>query len=180
MDRSSLPLPFRSSVARYAAQAAEILEGHRSGDAAALEALLRADTDLASARSSRVTHFDPPVHRATLLHYVAANGVEGYNRKSPANAVDVARTLLDAGADVDALAGFYGGQYATMSLLVSSTPPAEAGVQVPLIELLVERGARLDVEDKLWNGTSLAWAIHGGRTEVETLLRAAGDGPRPS
>ena len=24
---------------------------------------------------TRITHFDPPVHRATLLHYTGANGV---------------------------------------------------------------------------------------------------------
>src|SRR5262249_33279928 len=51
-----------------------------TGDVAALETLLRQDPELVRARSTRVTHFDPPRHRATLLHYVAANGVEGYHQ----------------------------------------------------------------------------------------------------
>src|SRR5579859_4544162 len=45
------------------------------GDETGLKALLQANPELVRARSARVTHFDPPRHRATLLHYVAANGV---------------------------------------------------------------------------------------------------------
>src|SRR4029079_14228007 len=82
-------------------------------------ALLGAPPELARARSTRITHFDPPAHRATLLHYVAANGVEGYRQVTPANAVDVARLLLQAGAEVDALADMYGGHHTTLSMLVS-------------------------------------------------------------
>jgi hypothetical protein len=36
------------------------------------------------------------------LHYVAANGVEGYRQKTPKNAVKVAEILLNAGAEVGA------------------------------------------------------------------------------
>ncbi|MFN7926292.1 MAG: ankyrin repeat domain-containing protein [Bryobacteraceae bacterium] len=114
------------------------------GDLATLRALLTSRPDLVHGRSTRVTHFDPPVHRATLLHYVAANGTEGYRQRSPANAVEVARMLLDAGAEIDSLANFYGGECTTMSLLVSSCHPAHAGVQVPLVDLLVSYGASLD------------------------------------
>jgi len=35
-------------------------------------------------------------HGATLLLYVGANLVEGYRQKSPPNAVEVARVLLEA------------------------------------------------------------------------------------
>ncbi len=73
-----------------------------SGEVSTLASLLREHPGLVRARSTRVTHFDPPIHRATLLHYVAANGVEGYRQKTPHNAVDVAKTLLEAGAEVDA------------------------------------------------------------------------------
>src|SRR5262245_35875655 len=48
------------------------------GDVPTLTRLLRGDPGLARTRSTRVTHFDPPVHRAQLLHYLGANGVEGY------------------------------------------------------------------------------------------------------
>ena len=44
-----------------------------SGDVATLALLLGKNPELVHARATRVTHFDPPVHRATLLHYVAAN-----------------------------------------------------------------------------------------------------------
>ena len=111
------------------------------GDVAALRAALVADPTLAHARSTRVTHFDPPRHGAMLLHYVAANGVEGYRQRTPQNAVDVARTLLDAGADPNALAQLYGGDCTTMALLVSSSHPARAGVEVALVDLLVDYGA---------------------------------------
>src|SRR5438874_2707389 len=51
-----------------------------NGDVASLESLLRANPELVRARSTRKCHFYPPVHRATLLHYIAANGVEGYRQ----------------------------------------------------------------------------------------------------
>jgi len=99
----------------------------------------------------RITTGDPAVHGATLLHYVAANGVEGYRQRSPGNAVDVATMLLDAGADVNALAQMYGGDCATLSMLISSAPPADTGVQVPLVHLLLDRGALIDgVDESDW------------------------------
>src|SRR5689334_6027716 len=115
-----------------------------NGDLAALNDALRRDPTLVHARSSRVCAFDPPVHRATLLHYVAANGVEAYRQRTPSNAVDVATTLLRASAEVDALADMYGGQATTMSMLVSSEHPATAGVQVALVNTLVDFGAAVE------------------------------------
>src|SRR5437879_2754017 len=93
-----------------------------AGDVAALRAMLRERPELVRARSMRR-------HHATLLHYVAANGVEGGRQKTPANALEVARVLLEAGAEVDALADMYDQQCATMSMLVPSCPPAKAGFQ---------------------------------------------------
>src|SRR5450755_2020678 len=115
-----------------------------NGDVATLESLLGHNPELVRARSTRVTHFDPPVHRPTLLHYIAANGVEGYRQKSPKNAVAIAEALLRAGAEVDSLADLYGGQCTTMALLVSSCHPAQAGVQVPLVETLLDFGAAIE------------------------------------
>src|SRR6516162_9212730 len=66
-----------------------------NGDLRTLKRWLRDNPKLAHARSTRE-------HQATLLHYVAANGVEGYRQKTPKNAVKIAETLLEAGADVDA------------------------------------------------------------------------------
>jgi len=114
------------------------------GNATKLALLLREHPELVRARSTRVTFFDPPVHGATLLHYVAANGVEGHRQKTPTNAVDIAEMLLEAGAEVDALAGLYGGEHTTMSMLVSSAHPARAGVQVALVEALLDHGAAIE------------------------------------
>ena len=67
-----------------------------TGDAATLASLLRENPKLIRARSTRV-------HRATLLHYVSANGFENYRQKTPANAVEIAKILLDAGAEFDSV-----------------------------------------------------------------------------
>lgn len=124
-----------------------------TGDAPTLRRLLGAEPRLALARSDRE-------HRATLLHYVSANGVEGYRQLSPPNAPEIARMLLDAGADIEATAAVYSGACTTLLLVATSTPPKNAGVQIPLLELLLERGARVDrltagrsiVRDALANG----------------------------
>ena len=143
-----------------------------TGDLATLETLLRGNPELIRARSTRITHFDPPVHRATLLHYVAANGVEGYRQKTPINAVEIAKTLLEAGAEVDALADMYGGHYATMSLLASSCHPANAGVQVALVETLVDFGAAVEARGSAQWGSPLMTALaFGYLSAAEALVR---------
>lgn len=143
-----------------------------SGDLAALQTLLADDPELVRARSRRITHFDPPVHRAMLLHYVAANGVEGYRQKTPPNAVDVLQTLLRAGAEADALANLYGGECTTLSLLVSSCHPAKAGLQAALAETLVDAGASLkDTGSGRWVSPLLTALIFGYVDTAETLVR---------
>ena len=143
-----------------------------NGDVTALSSLLRRDPGLVRARSSRVTPFDPPVHRATLLHYVAANGVENYRQKTPPNTVDVARTLLDAGAEVDALADMYAGRCTTLALLVSSTPPADAGLQVALVETLLDYGAAVEPRGSgEWTSPLMTALAFGFRDTAEALVR---------
>ena len=146
-----------------------------NGDAAALQLLLRDDPELVRARSTRVTHFDPPMHRATLLHYVAANGVEGYRQRTPKNAVEVAEILLRAGAEADALADMYGEPCTTMSLLVSSCHPAEAGVQVALAETLLDFGASIEGQGSgKWRSPLMtALAFGYGRTAEALAKRGA-------
>jgi ankyrin repeat protein len=143
-----------------------------TGDLSTLESLLRKDPELVRARSTRVTCFDPPVHRATLLHYVAANGVEGYRQKTPPNAVEIAKALLQAGAKVDALAEMYGGHYATMSMLVSSSHPAKAGLQVALVETLLDFGATIESRGSAQWGSPLMTALaFGYLSAAEALAR---------
>jgi ankyrin repeat protein len=143
-----------------------------SGDTATLESLLREDPELVRARSTRVTCFDPPVHRATLLHYVAANGVESYRQKTPGNAVEIAKTLLQAGAEADALAGMYGGQCTTMTMLVSSSHPAKAGVQVALVETLLDFGAAIEGRGAgKWTSPLMTALAFGFLDTAEALAR---------
>jgi hypothetical protein len=137
------------------------------GDEGTLGSLLRTDPGLARGRSARQ-------HHVTLLHYVAANGVEDFRQKSPPNAVAIAMILLDAGAEVDALADTYHGGPAqtTLNLLVSSVHPASAGVQVALVELLANCGAALDgVAD---DGSPLLTALGFGYPAAAQALAARG------
>jgi hypothetical protein len=122
-----------SSVSRFEAAADAIV----TGDAAALERLLREDPRLIHARSSRE-------HGATLLHYVSANGVENFRQKTPPNIVEIAKLLLDAGAEIDADANVYGGGSTTFGLSATSVYPQQAGVQDGLLQVLLDQGADLE------------------------------------
>lgn len=85
-------------------------------------------------------------HKATLLHYVAANGVEDELQKTPPNIIEITQILLEAGSDVDAVCESYGGgvYQTTLNLLISSGHPAEAGVQVDLVKVLADAGANVN------------------------------------
>ena len=155
-------------VARFERAVEAVIDG----DAATLRRLLQEDPDLVRARSTRVNCFDPPVHRATLLHYLAANGVEGYRQRSPKNAVEIATMLLDAGADPNALQDSSGGKNTTLTLLVSSTPPRQAGVQVPLVETLIDRGAAIHPRGEgNWDDPLITALVFGMRDAAAALVR---------
>jgi len=107
------------------------------GDVPTLKQLLRENLGLARQRSTRE-------HRATLLHYCSANGVEGYRQKTPNNIVEITRILLDAGAEVDAGADVYGGDCTALGLAATSVHPEKAGVQEELMQVLLDHGAVMD------------------------------------
>ncbi len=75
-------------------------------------------------------------HRATLLHYVAANGVETWRQTVPYNAAEIVRILIAAGARPDARARFYGGDVTTEDLVTTSAHPAAAGVAGEILAAL--------------------------------------------
>jgi len=79
-------------------------------------------------------------HRATLLHYLGANGVESYRQVTPFNAVHLAECLIEAGADVNATANIYGGSK-PLGLLTTSAHPANAGVTEAVAAVLEKAGA---------------------------------------
>jgi ankyrin repeat protein len=107
-----------------------------SGDAPTLGQLLAAHPELVRDRSTRE-------HRSTLLHYVSANGVENFRQRTPKNIVEIASLLLDAGAGVDAESAAYGGGCTTLGLVATSIHPEKAGVQIALLQTLLQRGANL-------------------------------------
>jgi hypothetical protein len=133
------------------------------GDLPTLQKLLSQSPALIEAQSTRT-------HRATLLHYVAANGVEDFRQRTPANAVEIARFILEAGAEVDALAETYGGGKAqtTMNLLVSSAHPAAAGLMGSLAGVLLEHGAAINgLQD---DGSPLMTALSFGYIDAAEML----------
>lgn len=135
-----------------------------SGDLPLLRSMLNETPDLIRARS-------PRRHHATLLHYVAANGVEGVRQTTPPNALEVARTLLEAGAEADALADMYDEQCTTMSMLVSSSHPAEAGLQAALAEMLLTHGAAPKGPGSKWRSPVLTALTFGFPNTAEALAR---------
>jgi ankyrin repeat protein len=140
------------------------VDGVVEGDLARLRAMLSEHPELAHARSTRR-------HHATLLHYIGANGVEGYRQKTPDNAVAIAKELLEAGAEPDALADLYDNKCTTMSMLVSSAHPARAGLQIALAELLLDYGAAPHGKGTAWQSPAMTALAFGYRDTAVALAR---------
>ena len=147
-------------VARFEAAVEAVI----SGDLPALRSMLRDHPGLARARSTRR-------HHCSLLHYLGANGVEGGRQKTPPNAVEIAKTLLEAGAEVDALADLYDARSTTMSMVVSSSWPAEAGLQAALAETLLDHGAALEGPGSKWQSALMTALAFGYRATAEILAK---------
>jgi peptide-methionine (S)-S-oxide reductase len=90
-----------------------------------------------------------------------ALGMAAINRQ-----IDAARLALEAGADPN---GF-------VPVHRHATPLHVAVLEedLALMELLFAHGARLDIRDKLWNGTPLGWAVHQGKAKAKALLEGRG------
>ncbi len=153
-----------SAVSEFEAAADAIV----CGDLKTLRELLGRNPDLIRQRSTRE-------HRATLLHYTSANGVEGYRQKTPQNIVEIARFLLESGADVEAEAEVYGGGCTTLGLAATSGHPEVAGVQEPLLQLLLDRGAWIEKPNLAGNGQSAVIAcLANGRPKAAAFLASCG------
>jgi ankyrin repeat protein len=79
--------------------------------------------------------------------------------------VEVVRMLLDDGEDPS--------RYNPAGSHSHSTPLHQAalGGHTDVVRLLVERSARVDLRDLIWQGTPADWARHAGNTELEAYLR---------
>jgi RNA polymerase sigma factor (sigma-70 family) len=130
-----------------------------SGDTATLSRLLREHPALARARvASDQGHYRGYFFHATLLHHVAGNPTP--DGGPIRNAVESARILLAAGAEVDARTGVGPAQpdATTSTTLALATSAGDAlGDQCgPLVDLLVAAGA--DVNDS--NGNPMGGALY--------------------
>src|SRR5262249_35727037 len=134
------------------------------GDIGTLQKLLRENPEMVRTPSTRE-------HRSTLLHYVSANGVEDFRQRTPKNIVEIARLLLDAGADVNSESEAYGGRSTTLGLTATSYHPDAAGVQLALMDLLIDRGAMIDGPD---SGSGVNGCLHNGRGEAAEYLANRG------
>ena len=139
-----------------------------TGDIATLTRSLSDDPSLIRVRSSAP-------HRATLLHYLSANGVEDARQMTPPNVTTVAQILLGAGAEVDAECDAYVGGWTTLALTASSEPPRRAGVQKVLLQMLLDYGADIDHRSEGGTGeTALVAAICNGQGEAAEFLAERG------
>jgi ankyrin repeat protein len=138
-----------------------------AGDAAGLRRLLRAHPGLVRARSTRD-------HGSTLLHYVSANGVEDFRQATPTNIVEIARILLDAGADVNATSEAYGGGSTALGLAATSIHPEQAGVQIALLETLLERGGRIEQGAAADDGSAVTGCLANGQPDAAQFLVSRG------
>jgi hypothetical protein len=75
---------------------------------------------------------------------------------------DAARVALDTGADINAFLPAHSHSVALHQAALHD--------DVDLLELLVARGARADVRDKIWNGTPHGWAVHERKPRAAACL----------
>jgi len=136
-----------------------------TGDRPTLDLLLRQWPALVRERSAAA-------HHATLLHYVAANGVQDSLQIVPANAVEIAEALLEAGSDPNAVCDSYGGNATTMDMLVTSVHPSKASVQGTLVRTLCAHGAKVDGIDG--DGKPMGGALLFGYPECVAVLTDLG------
>src|SRR5688572_19708261 len=154
------PTRANSPVSKFEAAADAIV----SGNLKPLEKLLSENPELVRVRSTRE-------HRSTLLHYVSANGVEDFRQKTPKNIIEITKLLLNAGADVNAESDEYGGRSTTLGLTATSWHPENAGVQLPLMDVLINHGAIIDGPD---GGSKVNGCLHNGRGEAAEFFASRG------
>jgi ankyrin repeat protein len=139
-------------------KAIDVTLAHR--ELAPIQALLQAGHPMTlpiAAALGRTDRLEALLREASAEEVQNAFGMAVINRQ-----VEAARLALDAGADVN---GF-------LPVHAHSTALHQAAIDenLALMELLVERGARTDIADKLWSSTPLGWARHQGKSRAGDYL----------
>ena len=148
-DRLSLPHHERIEDPEFR-RAVDLID---AGNAAGLRAHLGQHPDLA--RQHVVFEGGNYFRNPTLLEFIAENPVR--RGKLPDNIVEIAKVILDAGVDQDAL-------NETLMLVATGSVCRECGVTVPLIDLLCDRGADPETAKH-------APAVHDELEGLEALIR---------
>jgi hypothetical protein len=145
-------------------QAIAMTLGHR--ELAPILALLQAGHEMTAPIAAALGRTD---RLAELLPTASADDVQTALGMAVINGqTDAARLALDAGADPNGFLPVH-----THSVPLHQTVVDE---NQELMELLVARGARTDIADKLWNATPLGWAIYQGKDRARTWLERLGAG----
>jgi ankyrin repeat protein len=163
---SNLQIPLIDILCDYGAEPnAAMQPALAHGEFAAVEALLRRGATVtlplaaATAHLADATHLLPsatPEERHRALALAAQFGH-----------TEVVRLLLDAAE--------YPNRYNPVGCHSHSTPLHQAAWNghLAIVKLLVERGARLDIKDIIFQGTPLDWAKHNRQASVAEYLQAS-------
>jgi len=155
----------------YGADPNSAMHAALQGGPEATDALMRrgARIDLSVAAAlGRVLHAEQLLPNATSNERHLA-----FALASQFGQVEIVRLLLDAREDIN--------RYNPVGCHSHSTPLHQAAWagHMEVVRLLVERGARVDMNDILWHGTAADWARRAGEAEIEAFLRAKeGDGKK--
>lgn len=148
---SNPDLPYHERIEDAALRRAVALVD--AGDLEGLRAHLKAHPDLARRHAlfEGGNYFRTP----TLLEFCAENPIR--HGTLPANVVEIANAIIDAGAEQAAI-------NETLGLVSTGRIVRERGAQIPLIDLLCDYGADPD-------GPLHGAALHGEHEAVEALIR---------
>jgi hypothetical protein len=153
----------------------DLLCDHGADPNSAMHAALHGEFQAVRALIGRGGRVDLPVAaalgniedaRALLTSAVSGDRRLALALASQFGHVEIVRMLLDAGEDPS--------RYDPVGCHSHSTPLHQAALagHLQTVQLLVERGARLDLKDIIWRDTPAGWAEHGGKTQIEAFLRA--------
>ena len=173
----TLERPAVAKAINAAAGAPTIFGAAALGDLATVRAMVRKNPRLVAARVGKDKAFggegDTPLGiaarhgRRGVVMFLLKAGASAATDPSPlpgavhSGDLDIVRTLLDAGADPNAF-----GPYGHAALHI-------AGIygKIPMMKLLLSRGARLDLRDREYRGTPVGWAEYHQHEKAAVFLR---------